>query len=151
EQARADLESIGRALGDEHRENQSVLPRVASMHGDAVRDVRPMLLVLMGAVGFVLLIAAANVANLMLARATARRREMAIRIALGAGRIALVRQLLVEATVVSLLGGVLGVLLALWGVDLLSQVKSDQLPLVGTIDVDRSVLAFSLVISFLTG
>ena len=151
EQARADLESMGRALGEQYRQNQSVLPSVASLHGDAVRDVRPMLLVLMGAVGFVLLIAAANVANLMLARATTRRREMAIRTALGAGRWALIRQLLIEATVISVIGGVLGVLLALWGVDVVAQIKSDQLPLVGTIAVDHSVLLFSLGVSVGTG
>ena len=151
EQARADMASIGRALGEQYPQNKSVLPSIAPLHGDAVRDVRPMLLVLMGAVGFVLLIAAANVANLMLARATTRRREMAIRTALGAGRATLIRQLLVEATVVSLLGGVLGVLLALWGVDVVAHIKSDQLPLVGTIEVDRSVLLFSLSVSIGTG
>jgi predicted permease len=151
EQARTDLEGIGRALGAQYDSNRSVLPALAPMHLDMVERVKPTLLVLMAAVVFVLLIAVANVANLMLARGTTRRKEMAVRAALGAGRWQIARQLLIESTITAVVGGAAGVLLALWGVDVLSSARPDSLPLVADIRIDRSVLAFSLVVSVGTG
>jgi predicted permease len=151
EQARAHLEAIGRALGEPFASNTGVLPALAPLHADLVREVRPTLLLLMGAVGFVLLIAVANVANLALARGSARRREMAVRAALGAGRARLVRQLLCESTLTSLAGGALGVLGALWGVDALAAARADSLPAAAPIQIDLRVLAFSLGVSVAAG
>src|SRR5262249_23752189 len=120
EQARADLEAAGRAIAEaEPDTNQGVLPVLRPLHDDLAKDVRAMLLLLMGFVGFVLLVAVANVANLALARGTQRRKELAVRAALGAGKLRLVRMMLVESGTVALVGGALGVLLALWGVDVL--------------------------------
>ena len=115
-----------------------------------VRNIRPILLALFAAVGCILLIACSNLANLALARGTARQKEFALRSALGAGRGRLARQLLTETTVLALLGGCLGLLLARWGTDLLLAVSPGVLPR-GEVRLDASVLLFTLGVSLLTG
>ena len=116
-----------------------------------VKDVRDILWVLQGAVVFVLLIACVNVANVMLARAAARQREIAIRAALGAGRARVIRQLLTESVLLSLFGGALGVLVAMWGVDALKLLQPAGLPRAGEIDIDAGVLGFTFIVSVTVG
>jgi ABC-type antimicrobial peptide transport system, permease component len=130
-------------------ENRGWTLRMVPLQQMIVGNVKPALLVLLGAVGLVLLIACANLANLLLTRATSRAREIAVRTALGAGHTRIVRQLLSETAVLGLLGGAAGVAVAYWGVGVLSSLLPANLPRVNAIRVDTVVLGFALLLSAL--
>ena len=147
-QAQAELDAITARLAKEFpAENDGWKIRMVSLQEMIVGDAKSPLLVLLGAVGLVLLIGCANIANLLLTRATSRAREIAVRTTLGAGRVRIVRQLLSETAVLGLLGGVIGVSLAYWGVRALSSLLPPSLPRVNAIRVDNLVLGFALLLS----
>ncbi len=145
-QARAELDALVHAAS-----NGNSMAVVSPLDEDIVGPSRRSLLVLFGAVGLVLLIACANVANLQLARATARTREIAIRIAIGAGRWRVMRQLLVESALLALAGGLAGLLMAWWGTELLVRLGAAELPRADEIAIDGWVLAFTVAASLAAG
>jgi predicted permease len=151
-QANAELNGITRGLAEQYPENRNLGgASVAPLHDSIVGKVRVGLLVLLGAVGFVLLIAAVNLASLLLARAAAREREFAIRVALGAERSRVIRQLFTESLVLAMLGGVLGLIIAQLGGRVLVQLAAGQLPRAEAVGLDYRVLAFTAAISLVTG
>ncbi|HSD46427.1 MAG TPA: ABC transporter permease [Pyrinomonadaceae bacterium] len=152
EQARADLDLLSRQIEQQSPQtNTNVVFTATSLHEIVTRDYRAALFIMLGAVGLVLLIACANVANLLLARAAARQKEVAIRMALGASRRRIMAQLLTESILLSLAGGVVGLLLASWGMKLLVAYGPADVPRLHDVSVDRYVLFFTLFVSMLTG
>jgi putative ABC transport system permease protein len=151
-EARADLARIALGLERDHPdEDAGAGAMVESLHADTVGDVQRPLLVLMGAVAFLLLIACTNTANLVLPRALARRREVAVRAALGAGRSRLARELLVESLLLGLVGGAAGIALAHFGLEALISLAPKDAPRLEDVALDGGVLGFSLALSLLTG
>jgi predicted permease len=152
EQAKADMDGIAQRLAETYPNADkgsgiALLP----LKQDVIGDIRPFLLVLLAAVGFVLLIACVNVANLLLARSNGRTREFAIRVALGAGQVRVIRQLLTESLVLACTGGLLGLLLAAWGTQAALKLVPDALPRAQSVHIDSRVLLFTLAASLVAG
>jgi putative ABC transport system permease protein len=152
EQARSELNALSARMATNFpASNTGVGARIHSLLDDYVGDSRQSLRVIFTAVGLMLLIACANVANLMLARATTRRREIAVRLALGASRWRVVRQLIIESVLLALAGGALGVLLATWGVSLLSKISTGDMGRMDEVSIDARVLGFTFLITLIVG
>jgi len=155
-QAEAELGAIARRIEQDNKDSHAGTGlRMVPLQEQIVGQVKPILVVLLAAVGFVLLIACANVASLLLTRSLGRQKEVAIRAALGASRARVIRQLLTESTLLGLAGGVAGLLIAYWGVGALVAVLPDSqlsaLPFLKSLSIDSSILAFSFGLSLLTG
>jgi putative ABC transport system permease protein len=152
ERARADVAAVAKRLAQEYPQtNDNFLTEVSLLREEVVGPIRPALIVFAAAVALVLLVACGNVANLMLARAAARTREIAVRVSLGAGRQRLVRQLLTESLLLALIGGALGLALAAWGVGGLKAMRPGNVPRIEEIALDWRVIAFTLGVSVFTG
>ncbi len=152
EQAGAEINTIASRLAQQYpQSNAQRGMRVISLHEDLVGDIRLALIILTCSVAFILLIACANVANLLLARAVARQREIAVRLALGASRVRLLRQFLTESILIALLSGAVGLLLAQVGIDLLISLSPSNIPRLAETSIDGRVLGFTLLMSLLTG
>ena len=151
DQARADMKTIADRLEQEHAANRGEGIVLNPFMDEVIGNVRPALFILLVAVGLVLLIACANVASLWLAQLAARRKEIAIRTALGAGRARLVGQFFLESLLLSLLGAAAGIGLALLGIDLIMKIIPEQIPRLDQVQVDLNVLGFTLVLSIATG
>jgi predicted permease len=152
DQARAEMTTIERRLEQQYPDsNTGIGISLVLTQEQTVKEIRPALLVLLGAVAFMLLIACANIANLLLARAASRQKEIAIRTALGASRLRVLRLLLAESLMLSLAGGLLGLLLAFWGTDALMALTPDNIPRLNEVGVDARVFGFTLAVSLVTG
>ena len=152
EQARSELSALSARMATQYpASNTGVGATTRSFLDDYVGDSRQSLRVIFTAVAFMLLIACANVANLMLARATTRRREIALRLALGASRWRIVRQLMTESLILALAGSAFGVLLATWGVNLLSRLNTGELSRMDEVSIDGRVLGFTLLLTLVVG
>ncbi|MBI1314634.1 FtsX-like permease family protein [bacterium] len=152
EQAASEMRLISKRLADEHPEsNRNWSAEVVPLEELVTSEIRPALWLLCGAVGFLLLIACANVSGLLVVRGIARQQELAVRIALGAGRWRLIRQLITESLLLCLAGGAAGILLSFWSVDVVRAFAPPDVPRLQTVRIDVLVLAFALGLSVLTG
>ncbi len=152
DEAQAEMHNIAARIEQQNPvTNEGLGVKVTSLHDNLTGDYREALLILLGVVGCVLFVACVNVANLMLARATARQKEFALRAALGAGRWRIVRQLMVESLLLALVGGALGFALSIWALRLLLTSIPIQLPFWMNFSIDLRVLGFTIVITVLTG
>lgn len=151
-QAQTDLETVASRLEQQFKDtNSGISASVVPLREHIIGKIQSALMVLLAAVGFVLLIACANVANLLLARAAVRQKEIAIRAALGAGRLRLIRQLLTESLLLAVVGGAFGLLLAYGEIRLLLSLNPGNIPRLTEIDIDSRVLGFTFLIAILTG
>jgi predicted permease len=151
EQAEARMNVIAQQLEEEHPEDKDWRISIVPLRDEIVGGAQTMLLILFGAAGFVLLIACVNIANLLLATATARQKEIAVRTALGAGRLRLIRQMLSESLLIAVAGGVAGLLVARWGIEALVALGPKQIPRLHMLSLDWRTFAFALTASLLTG